>query len=527
MTEKLALLISFSVFISASQDNSHILDIVTPIKIVQKIILEYVNDSELNQSYTQKQQARLTTYAQQLEASPDHEYIQKLLSQLSEQESREVCKIFLHKNKELLDRYVPTGYISLSLGGRAKVMKLPEQSAVQAISIHSGRNLVAFGSHKNFRLLHLDLKGPKLDVHAAGTAMEPITSIAFSHDGSWLLLGYTNGKIMRYDIANLNFILPAGVFLTVGNNDPIRQIACSPDNTCALVGSTDTCAYLISLRHPFLLNWIARLKHNSYVNGVGFSAHGKYCITGSEDKLLTIWRIHKNPITEDVQDISRVSQIVAHSQAINTLSSKKKEQVILTGSDDATAKLWDIQNPEKPEELSVLKGHTEPITCVRFSPCDSFALTASKDGTIRMWNIEELKNPVCLTTFGERDGAIFTADFGADLDYIAAGVWENGVRAWNLKATDFISDLSLEQLIQLIKVLKSTDEQALVNETTKKLLADLPENLQNYLQKIHELRSKFPREITDIITGYIGTSFAYNYQAERVQRQENFGCVIA
>lgn len=471
-------------------------------------------------AYKDNSHVRMQSYAQNIESMDDgYTYLRTLASGLTHEELDELVQSLFYKNRNLLHKYIPVGLISFALGAQVISVKQPTSSAIQALSIHPLRNLLAIGSLNN------DLKLFRMSNEVEGTGfqhIEPITSIAFTDDGTNILIGGRFGFMVRFDIHDLNNILQMGHlhFGERGNPDPIRQIACSYDSKYALVGSTSKNAYLVDLTNPFQLTLIAELKHNDHVNGVGFSADNRYCITGCENKALTIWDIR------DTRDITKVSETIAHSAAINTIATKRMQPIILTGSDDKTAKFWNIHDRQIPREIAALKGHTEPVTCARFSPCERFALTASKDGSVRIWDIENIESPVCIRILNDQDGAIFAADCASNLDYIAAGTWEKGVRLWNFKNADFARDLSLEQLIQVIKVLKSTDEQALINEKTKKLLATLPENLQNYIQKKHALHSKFTREITEIITGYVGHSFAYNYQTEHVEPQAN-GCVIS
>jgi F-box/WD-40 domain protein MET30 len=57
------------------------------------------------------------------------------------------------------------------------------------------------------------------------------------------------------------------------------------------------------------------------------------------------------------------------------------EEVLITGSYDATAKVWDIKTGQ---ELRTLTGHTQGIRCLQFE--DSKLITGSLDNTIKIWN---------------------------------------------------------------------------------------------------------------------------------------------
>jgi F-box/WD-40 domain protein MET30 len=57
------------------------------------------------------------------------------------------------------------------------------------------------------------------------------------------------------------------------------------------------------------------------------------------------------------------------------------DQIMITGSYDATVKVWDIKTGEV---LRTLRGHTQGIRCLQFD--DYKLITGSLDGSMKMWN---------------------------------------------------------------------------------------------------------------------------------------------
>ena len=77
-----------------------------------------------------------------------------------------------------------------------------------------------------------------------------------------------------------------------------------------------------------------------------------------------------------------------HTKGVNCLGFSHGDQLYLvSGSDDYTAKLWDLKTMSC---IGTLTGHTDNITSVSFHPELPLILTASEDGTIRSWNIHTL-----------------------------------------------------------------------------------------------------------------------------------------
>jgi len=75
-----------------------------------------------------------------------------------------------------------------------------------------------------------------------------------------------------------------------------------------------------------------------------------------------------------------------HRDDVNSVAFSPDGRILVTGSDDDTAILWDTSTGRK---LRTLHEHSKPVNAVAFSPDDSGrVLTASNDGTTILWNAE-------------------------------------------------------------------------------------------------------------------------------------------
>jgi WD40 repeat protein len=63
-------------------------------------------------------------------------------------------------------------------------------------------------------------------------------------------------------------------------------------------------------------------------------------------------------------------------------------KLALTGSNDHTALLWDL---ETGKQLRRFVGHDREISCVQFSKNGLNVLTASSDTTLRLWKLRREK----------------------------------------------------------------------------------------------------------------------------------------
>ena len=102
-------------------------------------------------------------------------------------------------------------------------------------------------------------------------------------------------------------------------------------------------------------------------------------------------------------------ELKGHTEAVNSAVFSSDGTKILTGSDDKTVRIW---NMESGKELQRLEGHTREVMSVAFSPDGKTVATASQDEFIRIWNIETGKVVQTLKGIGDCEflSAIFSPD---------------------------------------------------------------------------------------------------------------------
>jgi len=89
-----------------------------------------------------------------------------------------------------------------------------------------------------------------------------------------------------------------------------------------------------------------------------------------------------------------------HCNNVTCLALHPTYTVLVSGSDDATVKIWDS---ESGDFVRTLKGHTGSVNAVAFSPTGSHIASASSDLSIKLW---ELKTYKCIRTLRGHDHSI-------------------------------------------------------------------------------------------------------------------------
>jgi len=123
--------------------------------------------------------------------------------------------------------------------------------------------------------------------------------------------------------------------------------------------------------------------HTDRVETIAFSPDGSYLATGSDDATAILWDVQTG------EQVRTFGGPQGHHSVVFDLAFSHDGQYLATVSADMTAKVWDV---ESGEMLDTLYGHSDRIYGVAFSPDDKYLVTAGADGTIRVHylDLEEL-----------------------------------------------------------------------------------------------------------------------------------------
>jgi len=157
--------------------------------------------------------------------------------------------------------------------------------------------------------------------------------------------------------------------------------------------------------------------HNGSILEVQWSTDEGYVFSASVDKTVGVW---------DTETGARLKRCKGHTNFVNSCCpSRRGIQYIVSGSDDCSAKIWDIRarnatatfrtqypttavcfsdqadlvytagidncikvwDVRKQQILRVMEGHTDTITGLRLSPDGYNLISNSMDDTVRMWDV--------------------------------------------------------------------------------------------------------------------------------------------
>jgi len=115
--------------------------------------------------------------------------------------------------------------------------------------------------------------------------------------------------------------------------------------------------------------------HTGWVRSLAFSPDGKFFVSGGDDKTIKLWDIQ----TGGVMDA------FSHSSSVTSISVSLCCDRIVSGSWDGTISIWEVRTRC---HSTIALAHNCKVTTVSLSPKDpQHLVSASEDGTIKHWNI--------------------------------------------------------------------------------------------------------------------------------------------
>lgn len=260
--------------------------------------------------------------------------------------------------------------------------------------------------------------------------------------------------------------LLAPTMLLSGHAGEVFTAKFSPDGTVVASGSHD--------RHLFFWrtygeceNYMMIPGHKNAILELHWTTDGERVITASPDKTVRAW---------DTKTGEQVKKLTEHSNFVNSCCPLKQgPPLLVSGSDDATAKVWDmrqkqsvatmeekyqvcsvafsaagdqiytagIENVVKAWDLrrnavvTAMQGHTDTITSQRVSPDGNFLLTNAMDNTLRIWDMRPYApaNRCTKILTGHQhsfEKNLLKCDWSPDGTKVASGSADRSVYIWDV-----------------------------------------------------------------------------------------------
>ncbi|CAL9471349.1 nSTAND1 domain-containing NTPase [Streptomyces sp. enrichment culture] len=187
-----------------------------------------------------------------------------------------------------------------------------------------------------------------------------------------------------------------------------------------------------SLLSTFATPYATRLtRHTDNVNAVAYRADSRTLVTGSNDHTARLW---------DITDPHRprpLATLTGHTEKVSHAAFSPDGRTLATAGWDDTARLWSVARPDRSRAAAVLRGHDGDVNAVAFGPDGTALATAGTDGTVRLWDVTDPDRPrtTAVLPAGDADAAVVSVAFSPDGRTLAAAGFDNAVHLWTLDAS--------------------------------------------------------------------------------------------
>eukprot|EP00871_Galdieria_phlegrea_P001834 jgi/Galph1/2651/GphlegSOOS_G1304.1 len=159
-----------------------------------------------------------------------------------------------------------------------------------------------------------------------------------------------------------------------------------------------------------------------------------FFVSGSADLTLKLWKF-KISGKGEIQQLSARWTVAGHQKDINCIAISPNGELIVTVSQDKTAKIWSSKDGS---HIATCSGHRRGVWSVSFSPVDRIFATSSGDCTIRIWSA---KDGACLQLLEGSPSSLLRVLFLNAGTQLASGGTDGVLRIWNLKTGDCLCSL--------------------------------------------------------------------------------------
>jgi WD40 repeat protein len=231
----------------------------------------------------------------------------------------------------------------------------------------------------------------------------------------------------------------------------VRTVSISNNNQIAWGGS----------KHDIKVLGKSSLKgHIGTINSLDFSKNGQLLLSGSGDHNIKIWNVNSGlllktfsqhlTITRDTKFTPDGESVISaenehivywrnvvigntgkllflgHTKNILSIDIDKTNNTVISGSADATIKLWDANTGV---EMKTLDHHNGTVYEVEFSPLGHQFASCSSDSTILIWGVDSHK---IIQSLEGHEGVPKTINYHPSGNFLACGSSNSKIYIWDL-----------------------------------------------------------------------------------------------
>jgi WD40 repeat protein len=179
---------------------------------------------------------------------------------------------------------------------------------------------------------------------------------------------------------------------------------------------------------------LPRHVHTGEIYAAVFSPDGTMLLTASDDQTARLW---------DVATGQQVLMLVGHTGAVRDAQFSPDGNLIATVGQDGTVRLWD---PATASQLARWQAHgNNRVRTLAFSPAGDRIVTAGQDGAARVWDVATGNEAF---EFRHEGDWVLSATFSPDGTMIVTTGNDETARIWDAETGDPMATLSADSWVR-------------------------------------------------------------------------------
>ncbi|EDV28764.1 uncharacterized protein TRIADDRAFT_15916, partial [Trichoplax adhaerens] len=201
---------------------------------------------------------------------------------------------------------------------------------------------------------------------------DQVISLAVSSNGIFLATGSVDKNIRIWDLNSGSL-----VHVLIGHSEPIHRVHISPDNRM-VIGYSYIGEFM---KVKSIVVWNLESGKRLYNLKGHTGGHCPLVLTHDRTKVAKVWDM----ISGDL-----VATLTGHTNRITTslVLGDLGEPLLVTASEDHTAKIWNLSNLNSLQEDKKTDFHESNVNFVQISKDGSYVVTGSQDKKFKKWDIE-------------------------------------------------------------------------------------------------------------------------------------------
>ena len=272
-----------------------------------------------------------------------------------------------------------------------------------------------------------------------------IGSIAFSHDGKWIVTDTVDNILKVYDVQSGECVMQ------FEEQDAYGELACSSNGKWVAAAEMDGIVTVLDIQNGTRIAQMDRGNYEYRSNDIWqleFSPDGNLlAATAGNSKLYNDDDVCLNPDTEGTQtyvwDPKTGKQIIKFAGREFVFSSDSRLIAGATADEilkndkriDRCVSVWDLT---AAEQIGYYSGHEDWVDAVTISPSGQFVTSSSRDGTLRVWDLEKdsqiMEYPNYDDPFYTEDGRLLALVF-----YHSS----NSIEVWDVEGREKLVEISV------------------------------------------------------------------------------------